>query len=228
MEWLNRRIESIVDNLIFSGFIAGGVIVWTALKSLPIPVIVGIAIITFLLIFVIIRIIRAFLNRNKKVTKILNSSAIRYFPDFRDLLKEQQGHEEQWLRSVIEWIDFNSEWLPKSKVILKYQIDSGLIYDFKPYRMWIKLRIGQYEPEEGWEILQTPNLLKCRRSQFASQTFIVHDEDLAKIIEGYRQGLKIALTLKIVIQLRIGEDLRGLEPTYSINPYSETVSGLLK
>ena len=90
------------------------------------------------------------------------------------------------------------------------------------------MRIGQYEPEEGWEILQTPNLLKCRRSQFASQTFIVHDEDLAKIIEGYRQGLKIALTLKIVIQLRIGEDLRGLEPTYSINPYSETVSGLLK
>ena len=69
MEWLNRRIESIVDNLIFSGFIAGGVIVWTALKSLPIPVIVGIAIITFLLIFVIIRIIRAFLNRNKKSNK---------------------------------------------------------------------------------------------------------------------------------------------------------------
>ena len=90
MEWLNRRIENIVDNLIFS-VIAGGVIVWTALKSLPIPVIVGIAIITFLLIFVIIRIIRAFLNRNKKVTKILNSSAIRYFPDFKTYLKSSKG-----------------------------------------------------------------------------------------------------------------------------------------
>jgi len=137
--------------------------------------------------------------------------------------EEQEGHEEQWLRPVIEWIDFKRDWLSANQIMLKYQIDSGLVYDFKPYRMWIKLRIGQYEPKDGWEILQTPNLLKGKRSQFACETFTVNDDNLLKIIQGCREGLKIAQTLKIIMQLRDGDSLRVLESSYSINPYSEFV-----
>jgi len=137
--------------------------------------------------------------------------------------EEQEGHEEQWLRPVIEWIDFNRQWLSTNQIMLKYQIDSGLVYDFKPYRMWIKLRIGQYEPKDGWEVLQTPNLLKGKRSQFASEIFTVNDDNLLKIIEECRHGLQIAQTLKITMQLRDGDDLRALESSYSINPYSELV-----
>lgn len=137
------------------------------------------------------------------------------------LQKEQEGHEEQWLRPVIEWIDFNRQGLPKNQIILKYQIDSGLVYNFKPYRMWLKLKIGQYEPKDGWEILQTPNLSKCKRTQLASEIFTIYDDDLLKIIEGCRQGFQIAQTLKIIVQLREGESLKVLEGSYSVNPYSE-------
>jgi hypothetical protein len=164
--------------------------------------------------------ISGYRETSKAVVELVNNLTDEVKP-YRELLKSQQGHEEQWLRPVIEWIDFNREWLPKSKVILKYQIDSGLIYDFKPYRMWLKLKIGTYQSEEGWEVLQTPNLLKCQRTSFASQTFIVHDDDLIKIIEGCRQGLKVAQTLKIIFQLRMGEELREQAQSYSINQYSE-------
>ncbi len=141
---------------------------------------------------------------------------------YREILKLQEEHEEQWLRPVIEWIDFKREQLPSNQIMLKYQIDSGLVYDFKPYRMWLKLKIGTYEPKDGWEVVPTPNFLKCRRSQFASEEFTLRDDDQLKIIEGCRQGLKIAQTLKIILQLREGGDLKVLEGSYSINPYSES------
>jgi hypothetical protein len=38
-ERLKQRFSSLVDSLIFAGKCAGGVIVWTALKSLPFPAI---------------------------------------------------------------------------------------------------------------------------------------------------------------------------------------------
>ena len=138
-----------------------------------------------------------------------------------DLHQEQVEHEEQWLRPVIEWIDLNRAELPKNQIIVKYQIDSGLTYDFKPYRMWIKLRIGQYESKDGWEILQTPNLLKGKRSQFASETFTINDERLLKKVDKCRQGAKVAQTVKIIAQLRDQEELRELGQSYSINPYPE-------
>ncbi|MBN1189903.1 MAG: hypothetical protein JXA46_09130 [Dehalococcoidales bacterium] len=139
----------------------------------------------------------------------------------RELLKSQQGHEEQWLRPVIEWIDFNRESLSPKEVMLKYGIDSGLVYDFKPYRMWIKLKIGQYEPKDGWEILQPPNLLKGKRNEFASDIFTIIDDRLLKRVVKCRQGVKVAQTLIIIVQLRDREGLRVLESSYSINQYSE-------
>ena len=137
------------------------------------------------------------------------------------LCEQQKGHEEQWLRPVVEWIDFNRPRLSPRKIILKYQIDSGLVYSFTPYRMWLKLRIGTYEPKEGWEIVPARNLPKCKRSQWASEEFTVHDDDLLKIIEGCRQGLQIAQTLKLIVQFREGDGLKELEGSYSVNPYSE-------
>ena len=149
--------------------------------------------------------------RNGKLEKTEDS-------EYDDLRKEQEGHEEQWLRPVIEWMDFDRDYLPKNQIMIRYQIDSGLIYEFKPYRMWVKLRIGQYESKDGWEIVQIPNLLKGKRTPFAGEVYTVNDDNLLKIIEECRQGLKIAQTLKVIMQLRQGEGLKVLESSYSINP----------
>jgi hypothetical protein len=42
-EWLKKRAESILDNLIFAGIVAGGVAVINVIKSLPTPAIAGIS-----------------------------------------------------------------------------------------------------------------------------------------------------------------------------------------
>ncbi len=234
-EWFKRRLESFADNVIFAVCGAGGITVWSAVMELPLPLIVLIFVLSLIVILISMRLIWTFKFRpklassvsgyqetSKAMADIINNLTIEVSP-YRDLVGIQKDHEEQWLRPVIEWIDFTRPRLSPNKIILTYQIDSGLLYDFKPYRMWIKLRIGQYEPKDGWEIIQTPNLLKCRRSQFASEEFTVRDDDQLKIIEGCRQGLKIAQTLKIILQLREGEALKVLEGSYSINPYSEFV-----
>jgi hypothetical protein len=54
-DWFKRRLESILDNLIFAGIVAGGIALWTALKSLPLPVIVGASAGIFILILVAVR-----------------------------------------------------------------------------------------------------------------------------------------------------------------------------
>ena len=75
MRWLKARFESILDNLIFAGIVAGGVAVWTAIKSLPPPIIIGIPTAIFIGILVAIRIILSFIRRRQgKNTKQVRNS----------------------------------------------------------------------------------------------------------------------------------------------------------
>ena len=68
-EWLKARLERLVDNLIFAGILAGVGAVWAALKALPIPVIVSIAVGVFIVILIGIRLILKFvIKRQAKQT----------------------------------------------------------------------------------------------------------------------------------------------------------------
>jgi len=62
-DWLNRRIEGLLDNAIFGAIVAGGAIVWSILSKLPAPVIFVIGLAVFALILLILRITRDILSK---------------------------------------------------------------------------------------------------------------------------------------------------------------------
>lgn len=82
-EWLKRRLESLVDNLIFAGIVAGCVAVPIAMKSLPLPIIV----LTFTLIFVIILVAIRFV-----IPKFLKNDKLQSLGDgIQPILKDKKG-----------------------------------------------------------------------------------------------------------------------------------------
>jgi len=137
---------------------------------------------------------------------------------------KQRENEWQWLHPVTEYIDLNRNGLPQDRIMIKYQIDSGLTYDFKPHSMWIKLRIGEYEETDWHGIKETRNLLHGGRSHWASEEIAITDARLLEKINLCRSGKQISQTLKIAIQTKDGEPIRILEPVYSINPHSDYVT----
>ena len=75
-EWLEARLECLLDNLIFAGILAGAGAVWAALKALPIPVIVGIAIGVFIVILLGIRLSLKFSVKPQAIKKTLENEQI--------------------------------------------------------------------------------------------------------------------------------------------------------
>ena len=55
--WFKARIESLIDNIIFTAIVAGVAVVWTAVKSLPIPVITGVFVGVFVIVLISIRLL---------------------------------------------------------------------------------------------------------------------------------------------------------------------------
>lgn len=64
--WLNRRIEGLLDNAIFGAIVAGGTIVWSILNKLPAPLIFVIGLAVFALILFILKITRDILSKKPK------------------------------------------------------------------------------------------------------------------------------------------------------------------
>lgn len=71
-KWFRRRIESLLDNLIASALVAGGVTVWAAIKSLPVQEMVVLFIFIFIAILVVIRLIVMFKFKPKQQEKESN------------------------------------------------------------------------------------------------------------------------------------------------------------
>jgi hypothetical protein len=63
-KWFKARIESLLDNLIFTAFLAGGAAVWTAGKSLPTPVIIGVSIAVFVVVLIVFRLFSLNIKRH--------------------------------------------------------------------------------------------------------------------------------------------------------------------
>lgn len=62
-KWFKARIESLLDNLIFTAIVAGGVAVWSAVKSLPTPTIICISLGVFVVVLIIIRLLSLKMKR---------------------------------------------------------------------------------------------------------------------------------------------------------------------
>ncbi len=89
MGWLKRRLESLLDNLIFAAIGAGGAAVWIAMKSLPLPIIVGTFGLIFVIILVVIRfvILRFFKNGKLQSTfQIYDAEMVKHLTQIKKML----------------------------------------------------------------------------------------------------------------------------------------------
>jgi len=146
---------------------------------------------------------------NESNTKTLNAltKQIDDLSPLRTLQREQQEHEGDWLHLVIQSIniekDINS---PERQITVTFNFDSGLVYDFKPYRIWLTPILEGYIPAEPqYEMKQTPNLLRCKRSQLYSIPITIKDDKLWELIDKARQGETLKKGLKVEVQPRINE-----------------------
>ncbi len=114
----------------------------------------------------------------------------------------QLGHEQDWLHLVVEYIDLDKRMNTSDKQIwVKFNFDSGLLYEFKPYRMWVTPVLGGYVPGEAQhEIRQTPNYLPGKRSQESGMTITIKDDRLLVCVEDIRKGNKMSKALKVEMQ----------------------------
>jgi hypothetical protein len=68
-DWLNRRIEGFLDNVIFAAIVALGAIIWSSLRQLSAPIVFVIGLAAFALILFIFKTIRDILSKKPKEHK---------------------------------------------------------------------------------------------------------------------------------------------------------------
>lgn len=162
---------------------------------------------------------------NQSHTESLNAltEQINSLNPLRTLEEEQRGNEGEWLHLVVERIELGHRTnRPEREIVVGFQIDSGLAYDFHPYRMWVSPILGGWEPSEPqMEIRQPPNFLKGKRSQIDSKTVTIKDDKLWELACEARQGKDITKALKVEMQLEEGKSPVVLR---SENFYSDRVN----
>lgn len=145
----------------------------------------------------------------KSHTKTINAltNQIDELSPLRALEREQRGHEGDWLHLVTQSIDLQKSInTPERQITVKFNFDSGLVYDFKPYRIWVTPMLEGYIPVESqYEMKQVPNFLRGKRSQLSSIPITIKDDKLWELINKARQGEKFKKGLKVEIQPKIGE-----------------------
>lgn len=132
---------------------------------------------------------------------------IKNLNPLKALEREQRGNEGEWLCLVVEYFDLGRHTnRPEKEIRVLFQIDSGLVYDIQPYRMWVSPILGGWEASEPeYEIRQPPNLLKGKRSQLSSIDIPIKDEKLWESVKEIRQGKDITKALKVELQLETGK-----------------------
>ena len=127
-------------------------------------------------------------------------------------LVDQVGHEQDWLHFNIEYVDLvKRNYFSENEIYVKYNFVSGLVYDFKPYRMWISPTFNGYEsPEPQKEIIPPDNFLRGKRSQTSNGLIIsINDQKLLEILKDVRKaGTQVKKGLKIQMQIRDGDSIQ--------------------
>ncbi|MFH1141951.1 MAG: hypothetical protein V1724_09915 [Chloroflexota bacterium] len=123
----------------------------------------------------------------------------------REMYERQKGHEQEFLRLVVEDIDLsNIEGLAPDRIRIKFQVDSGLVYHFQPYRVQVVLDVSGATPNEPWELTPSPNLLAGNRTQLATQIIPITGERLRAIVGVVRNMGQAEASLKLLVTLRPG------------------------
>ena len=113
-EWIKRRRDGLIDNVIFALLVAIGITVWSAIKSLSPPIIFVLALATFALILFIFWLIRHFTRRDKQsdwVACIVDGAVIgqgfEFYPS-RTILSKRRSLLEQIKSSSVIWALWNT------------------------------------------------------------------------------------------------------------------------
>lgn len=132
--------------------------------------------------------------------------------DLKTLKESQLDKEQDWLHFNIEYVDLvKRNYFSENEIYVKYNFVSGLVFDFKPYRMWISPTFDGYDsPEPQKEIIPPDNFLRGKRSQTGSGLIIsINDQKLLEILEDVRKaGTQVKKGLKIQMQMRDGEPIQ--------------------
>lgn len=99
----------------------------------------------------------------------------------REHKQVQEGHEEKWLRLVVEEI---CPILTEKRVLVRFDIDSGLVYDLPLSKVWIWLVIGEKKADKAWEFesVRSQTLLKGQRSKFPPASIPIQGHELEQTI----------------------------------------------
>lgn len=132
--------------------------------------------------------------------------------------KRKVKTEEDWLDLIVEFIDLQKRPnLEDREIVIKFQINSRLKYEYQPYRIYVTPILNGYSPSKS-EFSMTENLLPNRVSMWSSKTVKVEDERLWELVQIARQGNVVPKALKVEIQPRPGVSafvLKG-EPKYEL------------
>lgn len=131
-----------------------------------------------------------------------DTEPLKPLKDYRD---SQIGHEGDYLRLCVESIALSGGG-GGDVFTLRFQIDSGLVYDFQPHRIWVTVNVDGAEPNEPWEYRRPLNLLAGKRSQLGTQILPIVGDRFKEAIENARQGSVARVSVQVRIELRQGEE----------------------
>lgn len=123
----------------------------------------------------------------------------------------QKGNEGSYLHLVSQSIEVCRDDSYNSNVAVKFQLVSCLLYEFKPYQMWIVPSINGcdiLDKGERFEIKPTPDLLPLQRSQIISKAVPITKDWVRKEIQDAKQtGAKINSQLRIEMETKDGASI---------------------
>lgn len=199
-------ITNLVDNPVEKGLIWFGFICLLAITLIPI----------MLSPYFGMREMKRDIEKDLKSTK----NQLEEWNPLASIKQSQNGNETSWLYLSVDWIDIEKRNnMNERDIQVKFSIDSGLLYEFKPHKLWVSLIIAGIEPRQPqYEFIGFPNLLPLKRTTFGGKTLTINENetDMLEAIKQMRAGTKYAKGLKVEIQLKNGETPIALrsEPTY--------------
>ncbi|HEY41184.1 MAG TPA: hypothetical protein G4O18_04920 [Dehalococcoidia bacterium] len=167
------------------------------------------------------------MKRDEEKEKAILEERVYKLANIEELKQSQLGNEEKWLYLVVERIELGRRTSshPEREIIIKFQFDSGLVYDFRPSAMWVSPILDSCDaPEPQLEIREPPNFLAARRSQLASYIVSIKDEKLWEAVKSARAGNNVLKELRVDIQKQYGQQIFSFRSAAAF--YSDAINDI--